>query len=102
MNKAVTIAEILKRKLPLHQVNSLESVEMIDVFEPLEEGLDKVENKRYVSCMTITLITVTGAAKVSSDAASATSTSSSSSPSLLIDEIKNHIGYQPPLMLEQS
>mmetsp|Transcript_50082 Transcript_50082/g.121347 ORF Transcript_50082/g.121347 Transcript_50082/m.121347 type:complete len:102 (-) Transcript_50082:112-417(-) len=97
MNKAVTIAEILKRKLPLHQVNSLESVEMIDVFEPLEEGLDKVENKRYVSCMTITLITVTGAAKASTGAAS-----TSSSPSLLIDDIKHHIGYQPPLMLEQS
>ena len=55
INKAVTIAEILKRKMPLHQVNRLTSSEIIDVFEPLEEGLDVVESKRYVSCMTITL-----------------------------------------------
>lgn len=57
INKAVTIAEILKRKLPLHQVNCLTSSEIVDVFEPLEEGLDVVESKRYVSCMTITLST---------------------------------------------
>lgn len=55
INKAVTICEILKRKIPLHQVNNLTSSEVIDVFEPLEEGLDVVESKRYVSCMTITL-----------------------------------------------
>jgi ribonuclease P/MRP protein subunit RPP25 len=55
INKAVTIAEILKRKLPLHQVNSLTSVEMVDVYEPLEEGLDTVTSRRYVSCMIITL-----------------------------------------------
>ena len=41
INKAVTIAEILKRKMPLHQLNSLSSVEMIDVFEP--EFFDLVE-----------------------------------------------------------
>lgn len=57
INKAVTIAEILKRKLPLHQINCLTSSEIVDVFEPLEEGLDIVESKRYVSCMTITLST---------------------------------------------
>lgn len=55
INKAVTICEILKRKIPLHQVNSLTSSEVIDIFEPLEEGLSVVESKRYVSCMTITL-----------------------------------------------
>ena len=32
----------------------------LQVFEPLEEGLDVVESKRYVSCITITLST-TGA-----------------------------------------
>jgi len=57
INKAVTIAEILKRKMPLHQVNCLTSSEVVDIFEPLEEGLDVVESKRYVSCMTITLST---------------------------------------------
>jgi len=77
INKAVTIAEILKRKLPLHQVTALTSSEIIDVFEPLEEGLDIVESKRNVSCMTIAL-SKTGAG---------------------MDF--NHIGYQPPLSNEE-
>ena len=47
INKAVTIAEILKRKMPLHQCNALSSVEMVDIFEPLEEGLDRVTSRRY-------------------------------------------------------
>lgn len=55
INKSVTIAEILKRKLPLHQQNTLTSVEMKDVYEPVEEGLDTVTSRRYVSCMMITL-----------------------------------------------
>lgn len=76
INKAVTIAEILKRKMPLHQWNALSSVEMVDVYEPVEEGLDMVESRRYVSCMTITL-----------------------SVTLLTDPSMdtNHFGYQPPL-----
>ena len=54
MNEAVTIAEMLKS---LHQVNCLTSSEVVDIFEPLEEGLDVVESKRCVSCMTITIST---------------------------------------------
>lgn len=73
INKAVTIAEILKRKMPLHQLNSLSSVEMIDIFEPLEEGLDIVTSRRYVSCIKITLSKTP--AGINSD----------------------DIGYQPPL-----
>ena len=73
INKAVTIAEILKRKMPLHQVNAVSSVEMVDVFEPLEEGLDVVTSRRYVSCMKIPL-SRTGEG---------------------MD--RNNIGYQPPL-----
>lgn len=73
INKAVTIAEILKRKMPLHQWNDLCSVEMIDVYEPVEEGLDVVTSRRYVSCMKITL--------------------SLKATSLDV----NHSGYQPPL-----
>eukprot|EP00980_Cylindrotheca_fusiformis_P011144 scaffold2557_cov121-Cylindrotheca_fusiformis.AAC.27 len=77
INKAVTIAEILKRKMPLHQLNSLSSVEMVDVFEPLEEGLDTVTSRRYVSCMKITL-------------------------SLTLGDMKTtDIGYQPPLPIEE-
>lgn len=77
ISKAVTIAEILKRKIPLHQVTLLTSSEIIDIYEPLEEGLDVVESTRYVSCMTITL-------SVTSDGLDVTD-----------------IGYQPPLPLEE-
>jgi DNA-binding protein len=55
INKAVTIAEILKRKMPLHQITTLSSCEVVNVYEPLEEGLDTVVNQHYVSCLTITL-----------------------------------------------
>lgn len=81
MNKAVTIAEILKRKMPLHQWNVLSSVEMIDVYEPIEEGLDLVTSRRYVSCMTITL------------SVSVIRNINESFP--MFDT--NHSGYQPPL-----
>ena len=48
---------------------------MIDVFEPLEEGLDIVTNHRHVSCIKITLS---------------------------LEEMDvNDIGYQPPLPLEE-
>ena len=57
INKAVTIAEILKRKMPLHQITALSSCEIVNVYEPLEEGLDTVVNQHYVSCLTITLST---------------------------------------------
>ena len=77
INKAVTIAEILKRKLPLHQINTLTSVEMVDVYEPIEEGLDVVTSRRYVSCMLITL-------------------------SLSADDLDTtHSGYQPPLPADE-
>ena len=76
INKCVTITEILKRKMPLHQITKLSSEEIIDVFEPLEEGLDVVESKRYVSCMVVTL-SKTGKGMNTSD-----------------------IGYQAPLPLE--
>ena len=91
INKAVTIAEILKRKMPLHQWNVLSSLEMIDLYEPIEEGLDVVENRRYVSCLTITLsLTLLqhseGMAKTDDD-----------SPPL----DTHHFGYQPPLPLAE-
>ena len=75
INKAVTIAEILKRKLPLHQINTLTSVEMVDVYEPMEEGLDVVSSRRYVSCMLITLS--------------------------MSELDTTHAGYQPPLPADE-
>ena len=78
INKAVTIAEILKRKMPLHQWNNLSSVEMVDVYEPVEEGLDVVTSRRYVSCMQVTL-----------------------SLTLRNPNDTLHPGYQPPLAEEE-
>ena len=110
LNKAVTIAEILKRKMPLHQWNVLSSVEMIDIYEPIEEGLDIVTSRRYVSCMTITLSTSLIQDTFSS--ATATTTPTKSLPTSKIQELSlspldlsnmpldvNHLGYQPPLPL---
>lgn len=73
INKAVTIAEILKHKMPLHQITALSSCEIVNVYEPLEEGLDTVVNQHYVSCITITLSTNLAGIDV------------------------HHIGYQPPV-----
>merc|ERR1712039_329254 len=39
----------------LHQVTSLGTVEIVDEYEPLEEGLDKVTDTRNVSTIEITL-----------------------------------------------
>jgi len=56
LTKAVTLAEVIKRRFKgLHQVTTLSSAEIIDEYEPLEEGLDKVTNTRVVPCMKITL-----------------------------------------------
>jgi len=73
INKAVTIAEILKRKMPLHQITTLSSCEIVNVYEPLEEGLETVVNQHYVSCLTIFLSTDSSGMDV------------------------HNIGYQPPL-----
>jgi hypothetical protein len=41
INKTVTIAEIIKRRIPnLHQITEISSTDITDVYEPLEEGLD--------------------------------------------------------------
>ncbi|KAL3683738.1 hypothetical protein R1sor_001760 [Riccia sorocarpa] len=58
VNKAVPIAEILKRRIAgLHQVTSIESTYLTDVWQPLEEGLVPVEISRRISVITITLST---------------------------------------------
>jgi DNA-binding protein Alba len=42
INKTVTIAEILKRRVQgLHQITHIDSTDITDVWEPLEEGLDR-------------------------------------------------------------
>jgi DNA-binding protein Alba len=56
ISKAVALAIVVrKRFLGLHQISEIETTEMVDVYEPLEEGLDTVERKRLVCMMTIIL-----------------------------------------------
>src|SRR5690606_18597284 len=56
INKTVTIAEILKRQIPgLHQITTIDSTDITDVYEPLEEGLDRIETTRHVSSIIIRL-----------------------------------------------
>ena len=49
-------AEIIKRRIAgLHQNTTICSVDITDVWEPTEEGLDRIETTRHVSVITITL-----------------------------------------------
>jgi len=74
LGTAVTVVEIVKRRYKgLHQVTTLGSMEIVDEYEPLEEGLEKVVDRRQVAFVEMKLSTVAG-------------------PSDLKDK-----GYQPPL-----
>nr|XP_025880675.1 ribonuclease P protein subunit p25 isoform X1 [Oryza sativa Japonica Group] len=56
INKTVAIVELLKRRIVgLHQNTSIESIDITDTWEPLEEGLNTLETTRHVSLITITL-----------------------------------------------
>merc|ERR1711972_159625 len=56
LTKAVTSAEVIKRRFKgLHQITKLGSQEIVDEYEPLEEGLDKVTETRSMSFVEITL-----------------------------------------------
>jgi len=54
--KAVTLTEVIKRRFKgLHQLTVLSTQELIDEYEPLEEGLEKVIDKRNVAYLEIKL-----------------------------------------------
>ncbi|KAL4567958.1 hypothetical protein LXL04_023555 [Taraxacum kok-saghyz] len=56
INKTVMIAELIKRRIAgLHQITSLGSADITDMWEQLEEGLLPLETTRHVSVITITL-----------------------------------------------
>ncbi|CAM8939610.1 unnamed protein product [Rhodiola kirilowii] len=56
INKTVTIVELIKRRIVgLHQITSIGSTDITDIWEPLEEGLLPLETTRHVSTITITL-----------------------------------------------
>ncbi|KAG8494301.1 hypothetical protein CXB51_011659 [Gossypium anomalum] len=76
ISKTVTIVELLKKRIVgLHQITSIGSTDITDMWEPLEEGLLPLETTRHVSMITITL------------SKNELNTSS--------------VGYQPPLPAEQ-
>merc|ERR1712087_778238 len=56
ITKAVQLAEVVKRRVKgLHQITSLSSTEIVDEYEPLEEGLDKVVDTRTMPTIEIKL-----------------------------------------------
>jgi len=56
LTKAVTSAEIIKRRFKgLHQLTKLGSQEIVDEYEPIEEGLDKVSETRNLPFIEIKL-----------------------------------------------
>ncbi|KAK8560439.1 hypothetical protein V6N13_082878 [Hibiscus sabdariffa] len=56
INKTVTIVELIKRRIVgLHQITSIGSMDITDMWEPLEEGLLPLETTRHVSMITVTL-----------------------------------------------
>ncbi|KAL3683737.1 hypothetical protein R1sor_001759 [Riccia sorocarpa] len=58
ISKSVFIAEIIKRRiLGVHQITAIGSINITDVWEPLEEGLVPVELRRQISVIQITLST---------------------------------------------
>lgn len=76
ISKTVTIAEIIKRRIPgLHQNTEISSADINYMWEPLEEGLLPLETTRHVSMITIML------SRIQLDTTSA--------------------GYQPPLPADQ-
>jgi DNA-binding protein len=54
--KALILIEMVKRQVGnLHQLNRITSIEIVDEFEPLVEGLEKMEQRRRVTCFDCTL-----------------------------------------------
>ncbi|KAI9909236.1 hypothetical protein PsorP6_015321 [Peronosclerospora sorghi] len=56
ISKAVTVAEILKHRVAkLHIVTRISSIETLDVYDPLEEGLDRIETNLKIASISIQL-----------------------------------------------
>ncbi|CAK0809799.1 unnamed protein product [Prorocentrum cordatum] len=54
LTKAVTLAEVVKRRFKgLHQITSVGSLEVVDEYEPIEEGLDPVTDTRTLTVIEI-------------------------------------------------
>jgi hypothetical protein len=56
MENVVKLAELVKHRVPgLYQTNAIETIEIKDEFEPLEEGLDHLVFTRNSTMLSITL-----------------------------------------------
>ena len=56
MLTAVNLAELVKHRIKnLHQINKITTIEIIDEFEPLYEGLDRLKFNSVVPFIQITL-----------------------------------------------
>mmetsp|Transcript_133979 Transcript_133979/g.257829 ORF Transcript_133979/g.257829 Transcript_133979/m.257829 type:complete len:178 (+) Transcript_133979:104-637(+) len=56
LTKAVTLGEVIKRRFKgLHQICNIGNTEIVDEYEPLEEGLDPVTDTRSIPFIEITL-----------------------------------------------
>jgi len=57
ISKAVSIAEILKKRFSLHQITEIGSTEIDETYVPSVEGLDDIKHTKRVSSIQITLST---------------------------------------------
>ena len=56
MDKALWVAEVLRRKVEgLHQIVNVTEKKIVDVYEPLEEGLVNVTEERFLTVLEVTL-----------------------------------------------
>lgn len=56
MENAVKLAELIKHRFTgLYQINTIDTMETKDEYEPLEEGLDHLTFRRYTTMLTIVL-----------------------------------------------
>ena len=56
IDRALWVAEVVKRRVQgLHQIIEIKEREVVDVYEPKEEGLLRVEKKRYLTIIEVTL-----------------------------------------------
>lgn len=56
IDRALWVAEVVKRRVAgLHQITEIKEREVVDVYEPREEGLLRVEKKRFLTIIEVTL-----------------------------------------------
>jgi len=56
IEKALWVAEVLRRKVPdLHQIINITEKKIVDVYMPKEEGLVEVKQERFLTIIEVTL-----------------------------------------------